>query len=67
MQIIEKAKNSFKEYDLLYYDINTLKQTLIAQCEKITPKVLNNILKIQNPNDSIFFFNENILFDNKRF
>jgi hypothetical protein len=55
LQIIEKAKNSFKEYDLLYYDINTLKQTLIAQCEKITPKVLNNILKIQNPNDSIFF------------
>ena len=40
---------------LWYYDIKTLKQTLISQSEKITLKVLNNILKIQNPNDSIFF------------
>ena len=55
MQIIEKAENSFQEYDLLYYEINTLKQNLISHCEKITQKVLNNILKIKNPNDSIFF------------
>ena len=55
LQIIEKATNSFQEYDLLYYEINTLKQTLISHCEKITQKVLNNILIIKNPNDSIYF------------
>ena len=55
LQIIEKAENSFQEYDLLFYEINTLKQTLISHCEKITQKVLDNILKINNPNDSIFF------------
>lgn len=32
-----------------------MKQALIPQCEKINQKVLNNILKISNPNDSIFF------------
>ncbi len=55
LQIIEKAENSFQEYDVLFYETNTLKQTLISQCEKINQKVLNNILKIKNPNDSIFF------------
>ena len=55
MQIIEKAEVSFQEYDLLFYEINTLKQTLISHCEKITQKVLNNILKINNPNDSIYY------------
>ena len=55
LQIIEKAENYFQEYDLLFYEINTLKQILISNCEKITQKVLNNILKIKNPNDSIYF------------
>ena len=55
LQIIEKAENYFQEYDLLFYEINTLKQILITNCEKITQKVLNNILKIKNPNDSIYF------------
>jgi hypothetical protein len=55
LQLIEKAENSFQEYDLLFYEITTLKQTLISHCEKITQTVLNNILKINNPNDSIYF------------
>ena len=55
LQIIEKAENYCQEYDLLFYEINTLKQILISNCEKITQKVLNNILKIKNPNDSIYF------------
>ena len=55
MQIIEKTENSFQEYDLLFYEINSIKQTLISQCRKINQKVLNNILKIKNPNDSIYF------------
>ena len=63
-EIIDKAENSLQEYDLLYFEINSLKQALIPQCEKINQKVLNNILKISNPNDSIFFFNENILLGN---
>jgi hypothetical protein len=54
-EIIDKAENSLQEYDLLYFEINSLKQALIPQCEKINQKVLNNILKISNPNDSIFF------------
>ena len=54
-EIIDKAENSLQEYDLLFFDINSLKQALIPQCEKISQKVLNNILKISNPNDSIFF------------
>ena len=55
MQIIEKTENSFQEYDLLFYEINSIKQTLISQCKKINQKVLNNIFKIKNPNDSIYF------------
>ena len=54
-EIIDKAENSLQEYDLLFFEINSLKQALIPQCEKISQKVLNNILKISNPNDSIFF------------
>ena len=54
-EIIDKAENSLQEYDLLFYEINSLKQALIPQCEKINQKVLDNILKINNPNDSIFF------------
>ena len=53
MQIIEKTENSFQEYDLLFYEINSIKQTLISQCKKINQKVLNNIFKIKIPNDSI--------------
>ena len=55
LQIIEKAEVSFQEYDLLFYEIKTLKQTLISNGGKINQKVLNNILKISNPNDSIYF------------
>ena len=55
MQIIQKAQTSFQEYDILFYEINTLKQALTTHCEKITQNVLNNILKIKNPNDSIYF------------
>ena len=55
LQIIQKAQTSFQEYDILFYEINTLKQALTTHCEKITQKVLNNILKIKNPNDSIYF------------
>ena len=53
-EIIDKAENSIQENDLLFYEINSLKQALIPQCEKINGKVINNILKIGNPNDSIF-------------
>ena len=53
-EIIDKAENSIQEYDSLFYEINSLKQALIPQCEKINEKVINNILKIGNPNDSIF-------------
>jgi calcineurin-like phosphoesterase family protein len=55
LQIIEKTENSFQEYDLLFYEINSIKQTLISQCKKINQRVLSNILKIKNPNDSIYF------------
>ena len=54
-EIIDKAENSMQEYDLLFFEINSLKQALIPQCEKINQKVLDNILKISNPNDSIFY------------
>ena len=40
-EIIDKAENSLQEYDLLYFEINSLKQALIPQCEKINQKVLN--------------------------
>ena len=54
-EIIDKAESSLQEYDLLFFEINSLKRALIPQCEKINQKVLNNILKISNPNDGIFF------------
>ena len=54
IQITEKAENSFQEYDLLYYEINSLKQTLITQGEKITSNILQNILRINNPSDGIY-------------
>ena len=54
-EIIDKAESSLQEYDLLFFEINSLKRALIPQCEKINQKVLNNILKISNPNDAIFF------------
>ena len=53
-EIIDKAENSIQEYDSLFYEINSLKKALIPQCEKINEKVINNIIKIGNPNDSIF-------------
>ena len=70
-EIIDKAENSIQEYDSLFYEINSLKKALIPQCEKINEKVINNIIKIGNPNDSIFlliktFYLIIILFDKKK-
>ncbi len=55
LETIDKAENSLQEYNLLFSEINSLKQALIPQCKKINQKVLNNILQIGNPNDSIYF------------
>ena len=52
---------------MLFYEINSIKQALISQCEKITQKVLDNILKIKNPNDSIYFLMKNFFWIIKGF
>lgn len=53
--MLEKAENSFQEYDLLYYEIKSLKQNLINKGKKINQEILQSILKIKNPNDGIYF------------
>ena len=37
-EIIDKAESSLQEYDLLFFEINSLKRALIPQCEKINQK-----------------------------
>ena len=70
LKLQDKIENYIQENDLLTYEINGLKNNLIAKCEKITQNILNNILVLNNPNDSIFnlmktFFWTIISFENK--
>jgi len=52
--LVNKAENSFQQYELLNYEIGTIKKLLLEVAGKITQKLLNDILLIKNPNEAIY-------------
>ena len=52
--MVNKAESSFQQYELLNYEIGIIKKTLLEIGGKITLKLLNNALIIQNPNEAIY-------------
>ena len=52
--LVSKAENSFQQYELLNYEIGTIKKLLLEVAGKITQKLLNDILLIKNPNEAIY-------------
>ena len=51
---VDKAQNSFQQYELLYYEVGTIKKSLLSTAKKITTKILSSILLIKNPNEAIY-------------
>lgn len=51
---VDKAENSFQQYELLYYEVGTIKKSLLATAQKITQQILSQILIIKNPNEAIY-------------
>lgn len=51
---VDKAENSFQQYELLYYEVGTIKKSLLSTAKKITTKILSSILLIKNPNEAIY-------------
>ena len=52
--LVSKAENSFQQYELLNYEIGTIKNLLLEVGGKINQKLLNDILLIKNPNEAIY-------------
>lgn len=53
-QTVDKAENSIQHYELLFYEVGSLKKQLITTGKKINLKTIHDILIIKNPNDAIF-------------
>ena len=53
-QKIDNAENSFQQYEFLYYEVSSIKKSLIASAALITRETLRNILYIKNPNEAIY-------------
>ena len=51
---VEKAENSFQQYELLYYEIGTLKKNLLEKAKENTKENLDKISKIKKPNEAIY-------------
>lgn len=51
---VDKAENSFQQYELLYYEIGTIKKSLLDTAQKVTQQILSQILIIKNPNEAIY-------------
>ena len=51
---VEKAENSFQQYELLYYEIGTLKKNLLEKGKENTKENLDKISKIKKPNEVIY-------------
>ena len=54
-EIVEKTTNILQEYELIEYEINTMKKKVIAKGEKVTSVTLNKIFQIKNPDSQIIF------------
>ena len=54
-EIVEKTTNILQEYELIEYEINTMKKKVIAKGEKVTSMTLNKIFQIKNPDSQIIF------------
>ena len=52
--LVNKAENSFQQYELLNYEIGTIKKLLLEVGGKINQKLLDDILLIKNPNEAIY-------------
>ena len=52
-EIVDKTENSLQEYELLYYEINTIKKNLITKGEKISSALLKKIFKNNSPPPSL--------------
>ena len=51
---VEKAENSFQQYELLYYEIGTLKKNLLEKGKENTKENLDKISKLKKPNEAIY-------------
>ena len=54
-QIVEKTTNILQEYELIEYEINTMKKKVISKGEKVTSPTLNKIFLKKNPDSQIIF------------
>ena len=54
-QIVEKTTNILQEYELIEYEINTMKKKVIGKGEKVTSATLNSIFSKKNPDSQIIF------------
>ena len=52
---VDKAENSFQQYELLYYEVGTIKKSLLATAQKITQQILSQILIIKNPENVLSY------------
>ena len=51
---VEKAEISFQQYELLYYEISTIKKSLLDKGKLITKENLNKIIQLKKPNEAIY-------------
>ena len=54
-QIVEKTTNILQEYELIEYEINTMKKKVIGKGEKVTSATLNAIFSKSNPDSQMIF------------
>jgi hypothetical protein len=53
--IVEKTANILQEYELIEYEINTMKKKIILKGEKVNSGTLNKIFLLKNPDSQIIF------------
>ena len=54
-EILEKTTNTLQEYEFIGFDLDSMKQKVIAIGEKVNSSLLNKIFQIKNPDSQIIF------------